>query len=269
MKNNIYILFFALAIVLNSSCKTNQKRTVVVKKDADTIVTGVKTENDSVYALLRQQNSWYSSRLSIELSSSGSDEISAFLVNRRDSIIYLNINKFGIELARAIFTPDSILMVNRFEKTYYKGDYSIITRMYGVSLSFDFIQSILVCEDFKDCIATSISTKTVDSTLLISIPRRTNDRLHLAIHQEITVQRANGKIVNNWIKDINTQQVANVSYQEFENIDGYVFPKSYTIELPGTKINIKTKSTKVNIPGPTSLIVPAKYTPMFPLDGNR
>jgi len=271
MRNSIYILLLVFAIAFNA-CKTPQRMPVIPQKDslAVPLIPAIdnKAKNDSSYLLTRQQNSWYSSRLSIEISTSGEDEISAFLVNRRDSVIYLNINKFGIELARAILTPDSISMVNRFEKTYYKGDYSIITRMYGFSLSFDIIQSILICEDFKDYRSNSISQKTVDSTTLISIPRRTNPHLQTAIHQEITVQQSNGKILNNWIKDINTQQVANISYQEFENIDHYIFPKKYTIELPGVKIKVNTKSTKVNVPGPTSLTIPSKYTPMFPSNGN-
>lgn len=265
MKNIIYILVLCFA-TLTSSCKTQQQ--VPIPTQNSTVISSEKAPekiviNDS-FALPRQQNSWYSSRLSVEISTSGTDEISAFIVNRRDSIIYININKFGIELARAVLTPDSITMVNRFEKTYYKGDYSIITKLYGFSLTFDMIQSILISEDFKDFTANSITEKSSDSTQIISIPRRINSHTQSSFHQEITLQKSQNKIINNWIKDIKTQQVANISYLEFENIDSFIFPQLYLIELPGTKIKISTKSTRVNISGPTSLIVPSKYSPMFP-----
>lgn len=269
MRNCICIFLIVMACIV-SACKTTRQNPVLVQKDSlssPVKVSESSEQKDSLILPKRQQNNWYSSRLTIEISTSG-DEISAFMVNRRDSVIYLNLNKFGIELARAVLTPDSISMVNRFEKTYYKGDYSLVTRLYGFPLSFDFIQSILLGEDFTGFDTNSISQRTVDSTLLISIPRRTNSHPKIAIHQEIKVQRSTGKIINNWIKDIQTQQVANISYQEFESIDKYVFPKQYTIEFPGVIIKVIAKSMKVNVPGPTALTIPAKYTPMFPSNGN-
>jgi hypothetical protein len=270
MRNCIFIFLIVIACMV-SACKTTRQTPVLAQKDTLSVplnVAEITEPKDSLVQLKRQQNSWYSSRLSVEISTSGDEEISAFLVNRRDSVIYLNLNKFGIELARAVLTPDSISMVNRFEKTYYKGDYSLVSRLYGFPLSFDFIQSILMGEDFIGFDANSISQRSADSTLLISIPRRTNSQLQFSIHQEIKVLRSTGKIINNWIKDIQTQQVANISYQEFESIDSYIFPKQYSIELPGVKIKVVAKSMKVNVPGPTTLSIPTKYTPMFPPNGN-
>ncbi|MEI6348214.1 MAG: DUF4292 domain-containing protein [Bacteroidota bacterium] len=227
------------------------------------------SKNDRIWDLKPQNNSWYSSRISVEISTTTTDEISAYIVNKRDSIIYININKFGIELARAVLTPDSVIMVNRFEKTFYRGNYSIIKQLYGFSLTFDVIQSIILCEDFSNYPLGAYSEKSNDSIVLLSFPRRVDNQGLSAIHQEITVDKSRKKIIKNWLKDIQTQRIAIITYQNFEQLEGFVFPKAYTLELPGTSIKIEAKSTRVNTPGPTSLTIPQKYTPMFPTDGNR
>jgi len=262
------IFAFIILVISLSSCRTSQSKPSVLNVEMnqiDTIANSVTDKKtDSSYSISAKLNSWYSARLSIDISSSSSNEISAFLVNRRDSIIYLNINKFGIELARVVLTPDSVKFVNRFEKTYYCGNYDIIKRMYGFSLNFDVLQSILLCEDFTQYSSENPTIKYSDSLILISYPRRVNTKKTSAIHQEITFERTRNRILKNWLKDISSQQSAIISYHDFDNIEGELYPKTYTMELPGTTIRIETKSTRINIPGPTTLNISPKYTPMFP-----
>lgn len=253
------------------SCKTKSVAVLQQPKASDTIRgivdSGVEmSESDTVYY---QQNSWYSARISIEISTSTTDEISAFLVNRRDSIIYLNINKFGIELARAVLTKDSIVMVNRFEKTFYRGDYSIVKRLYGFSLSFDAIQAIILCEDFSSYTAESSEIKKLDSTFCIRYARRVDPSINSAIQQEICCNSTSKRIVSNSIMDIHTQRVVKINYEAMEELEGFQFPKKYAIILPESLLKIETKSARVNVSGPTSLTIPQKYTPMFPQNGNR
>ena len=53
-----------------------------------------------------------------------------YFVNRIDSIIYLNLNRSGIELARVVLTPDSVIYVNKLEHEYYAGDYTFLRRVF-------------------------------------------------------------------------------------------------------------------------------------------
>lgn len=262
-------LLLLIIILFSYSCKTTKQGPV-----------GETTINDSINATMisdsldhytneipifqvKQTNQWYSSRISIGMSSSD-EEISGFMVNRRDSLLYLNINKFGIEIARVVLTKDSILMINRFEKTYYRGDYSIVNKLYGISLTFDMIQSIFLAETFSGFTTNGKEITNSDSTLSISIPRYTDSIHKISINQQLTVDKKTNRLIRNRVKDINTQQVTSITYGSYETIETFVFPNVYTIELPGMNITITAKSAKVNIPGPTSLNIPQKYTPMFP-----
>lgn len=268
MKHTIGFLFF-LIIPFIYACKTTKHGMASQPTAKDSINIPMISDssdqiiNETPTLQIKQTNQWYSARLSIGMSSSD-DEISGFIVNRRDSLLYLNINKFGIEIARVVLTKDTISMVNRFEKTYYRGDYSIVNKLYGISLTFDMVQSIFMAETFSGFTTNGKEISSTDSILSISIPRNTDSIHKIAINQQLTVDKKTNRLIKNRIKDIETQQVTTITYQSYETIDAFVFPNIYTIELPGMNVSITAKSVKVNIPGPTSLNIPQKYTPMFP-----
>lgn len=268
MKQIIGFLFL-MTIPFLYSCKTAKTEPTSQRYNTDTIKATIISDSlnpmpkEMQTPQIKQSNQWYSARISISMTSSD-DEISGFIVNRRDSLLYLNINKFGIEIARVVLTKDTISMVNRFEKTYYRGDYSIISKMYGVSFTFDMAQSIFMAETFSGFTSNGKEITDTDSTFFISIPRYTDSIHKIAINQQMTFDKNTNRLSKNRIKDIETQQVTTITYHSYETIDAFVFPNIYTIELPGMNVTITAKSVKVNVPGPTSLNIPQKYIPMFP-----
>lgn len=65
-----------------------------------------------------------------------------YMVNRTDSILYLNIHAFGIEVMRAVFTPDSIIYVNKLTSQYYKGTYAPIDAYLPFPVDFQLVQAL-------------------------------------------------------------------------------------------------------------------------------
>ena len=65
-----------------------------------------------------------------------------YMVNRIDSIIYLNIHAYGIEIVRAVFTPDSITFVNKLTYQYYKGTYAPIRNRLPFLFDFQTVQAL-------------------------------------------------------------------------------------------------------------------------------
>jgi len=65
-----------------------------------------------------------------------------FLVNRTDSILYLNIHAYGVEVMRAVFTPDSIKYVNKLTSQYFLGTYAPFEKYFRIPIDFQMIQGI-------------------------------------------------------------------------------------------------------------------------------
>ncbi len=65
-----------------------------------------------------------------------------FLVNRVDSILYLNVSAYGIEVMRAVLTPDSIKYVNKLTYQYYCGTYAPLKVLLKRPVDFALVQDI-------------------------------------------------------------------------------------------------------------------------------
>jgi len=64
------------------------------------------------------------------------------LVNVIDSFLYIQLNVAGFEAGRILITPDQILLINKLQKNYYEGDYTIFQHLIGVDIDFYTIQAI-------------------------------------------------------------------------------------------------------------------------------
>ena len=63
----------------------------------------------------------------------------------RDSVLWMSIRKIGIvELARVKITPDSVYLINRFERTYSILPLSYVENNFGIPASFKYIQDFIL-----------------------------------------------------------------------------------------------------------------------------
>lgn len=69
----------------------------------------------------------------------------------KDKMIWVTISGFGIEVARAIITPDSIKAIERVNKKAYLYSYSDLQKLINLEVDFSTLQSIIV----GDAIATN------------------------------------------------------------------------------------------------------------------
>lgn len=69
-----------------------------------------------------------------------------YLVNRTDSILYLNIHAYGVEVMRAVFTPDSIKYVNKLTQQYFYDTYAPVNRFLPFTFGFQTVQALFNAE---------------------------------------------------------------------------------------------------------------------------
>lgn len=72
----------------------------------------------------------------------GTRSCNFYFVNRTDSILYLNIHAYGVEVMRAVFTPDSIKYVNKLTQQYFYDTYSPINKYLPFTVDFQTVQAL-------------------------------------------------------------------------------------------------------------------------------
>jgi hypothetical protein len=64
-------------------------------------------------------------------------------VNVIDSFLYIHLNVAGIEIGRALATPTQILFINKLQKEFYEGDYTIFQKILDMDIDFYMVQNML------------------------------------------------------------------------------------------------------------------------------
>lgn len=182
-----------------------------------------------------------------------------FFVNRIDSLIYLNLNRSGIELARVVLTPDSVIYVNKLEHEYYAGDYTFLRRVFGLPLDFGMVQSLLNGVDFTD-FDDSLHRVEEDGKLYYVAPQRTNQAGTVSLMQSIEIGEG-GIILDNDITDLKTMRDFDIEYEDYTTVDSMLFFTRFEVEMEADEVEMEAqlKNIRFNTPGPTAIRIPENF----------
>ena len=152
MKAIKIITYVLLISILLSACKTSRHAQRKAKKDTEeTLVLPIrpqKPQNPEVaqsYAY-----NWVSYRGNANINFDGKKyQCSYYMVNRIDSILYLNLNLMGIEIARLVATPKEVTFVNKLSSEYYKGYYAFVEKYLKAKADFYTLQAVFNGDEAK------------------------------------------------------------------------------------------------------------------------
>lgn len=203
---------------------------------------------------------WISYQMKIDMTMEEEKlQFQCFVAIRTDSIIYLNLNKSGIELARVVLTPKEVVFVNKMEHKYYQGDYSFFQNIVGIPLDYLMVQSLLLATDFPH-FENNFQLTTEDGKLQFISPLRKQNNSDLSIMQSIQIGDK-GVIEENDMTELKTMRDINVKYDNYVLSENVRFFSKMLIEMETdeTILQAEIKNVKVNRPGPTGIKIPENF----------
>jgi len=238
---------------------------VIGCKSAAKITNRIKPDNNKKTTQLlegMQANAFQPNTVSFKASGKLNDgeKSNSFKLNirmRPDSIIWISVTAYSYEAARILATPDSLFLINRAEKKYFKGDYAFINQRLNVDVDFHSLQAILL--------ANSIGLDEMDKV------RRSNDKDYYLLssfrkaklNRKAKMKKGKEKekqdkfdelVFSNWVDpetyriarlgilDLRYNQTAVVNYSEFSEESGYQVPHQMDIAIAGKKmVTIETE----------------------------
>lgn len=227
-----------------SQCKQKPVVNVLPTPDSSQITAPVsnsvlsKDVSDFASKVISNQNTFAKAEIKFNLKFESPDKnlsISGTLRMVRDSIIWLTVSPgLGIEAARAVFTPDTVICIYRLGSKYFKGNYSIVKRFLPVEVDFHTLQSIFFNDFF---VFPSVDLNTIDNYFIkqsspdyvsiISNETFANDK-NIRFTEDFNSQY---KVVNaNIITKDNTLGLK-ISYSEFQTFSGYLLPANINLNL--------------------------------------
>ena len=150
----VRLLIFVLAIsTLFSACKTSRhaQRKTQKENTEETLVIPIRPQKPQNPEVVQSYAyNWVSYRGPAEIVFDGKKyQCNYYLVNRTDSILYLNLNFMGLEIARLVATPKEVVFINKLSNEYYQGDYAIVEKYLKAKADFYTLQAVFNGDETK------------------------------------------------------------------------------------------------------------------------
>jgi len=189
-----------------------------------------------------------------------------------DSLIWVSFSPaLGIEAARVLLTKDSVKFINRLNKSYFTGKYTLLDSLLNTTIEYSILQSMLLGNDLTQYDVNKFKASIDGGFYRITIKERRKIRKYIKsgeIESKVLVQNIWLYPDNFRIRRIELRELGddtkklNVYYDEYLEMDGQLFPKTMKIEISANKnitMDINFSKIRLNIDQNYPFNIPSKY----------
>ncbi len=271
MKIHFLFTFFLATMLSLTACKSTKKTAQTTPQTP----TPINSTPLSIDAILKQMDA--NAPVAQRMIGDGDVDIESTQLNqsatanirwRRDSVIWLNVKKFGFNVARAQVTRDSVFIVSYFQSSYAAHPLSYVEKQFGLPADFDVLQNFLLGKpifltDKKQLTLNSPQEKAV-------ILRGSNDRWTAEYQFDFATQQLTEMIFTE-PKAQRSMKISYGNYAPLRDGDGKQRPFAYlrtiSVESPQTgkakvAIEMDASSVEVNVLKAIKFEIPSGYKRM-------
>ncbi len=175
---------------------------------------------------------------------------------QKDKKIWVSVTGIaGIEGMRAVITPDSLLLLNRLEKTFTKKPFSYIYGFTNKQINFNLLQAIISGNTISDFMTEKSALVQENGVWVLS---GTNGDLTFR-----NVFNTLLKVDETTLNDPKSAQALKVNYGEYTTINNSLFPSTLKISsmsgAKSIKIDIEFVKIESNVPVEFPFSVPKNF----------
>lgn len=242
LKNITFLLIFLL---LFSSCKDRTKKHNEVNDKPKTEITPVEVDIDSplfkeAREIYNNQDTFSTAEIKFNLklqlpernvSGSGTLRIA------NDSLIWLYVKAFGLEIARAKLTKDSVFAVVKLKNQYFKSDYSALKQFFPIDFDFSILQSVFLNKFFifpENKIEKLSYFSYSDEGENLRLKSSNFYTQKYGMSNEILVSRENNRVIKNSAVISTSQKGVSINYSGENDFQLHKLPVEVQFEGIGT-----------------------------------
>jgi hypothetical protein len=258
MKKNIlnsFILLLTVMVVL--SCKTKKAVVVLPPVNAVDSVASKKIENirflkskDLNYNILS-----FKSKASLNINGDVNN-VNMNVRIKKDQKIWISITAIaGIEVARALITPDSIFLRNNLQSTYLAKPFKYIQGFANKQVNFKMLQSILSGNTISEFMEEPSKLEWVNGVWVLS-----GSRENLGFN---ILYNTLNKVSESSLNDAKSGQALKINYGEYQQLNSSLFPSTLKINsMSGPRritVDLTFSKVESNVPFDFPFTVPKRF----------
>lgn len=155
----------------------------------------------------------------------------------QDSVIWVSIAPLlGIEVVRAVITPDSLKLVDRFNKRYYLGSFDRLNELLDVNLDFTMLQSLITGNNIDLYATDSYTLSDSQRGYLLEAGgtgRRKRERVPLRVEQQTHVEPQHFTVDRASLHDTGNGNRLEAVYQGPKALGAVFFPEKMNVVISG------------------------------------
>lgn len=267
--NNVWLLGSLVALLFSSSCK--QQRELRILKPDNRKTQQIIEKLDSNQFL----PSYLSFKASAEFKAKEtSNSFKAMVRLKQDSAIWISVSAFGYEAVRLLATKDSVLLINRTEKSFFKGNYDFLNSRLNTNLNYEALERIVLGNAIGLADSANIKRSNAQGYYLLS---SLNKRKLRRLTENPEKTKLDDVFYSNWIDpeyfrvakmsilDVGNNQSATFTYTQFEPLGETQFARVMNVLLQSEEeVELQVEYSRLAVKDDLSLpfTIPSKYEPM-------
>ena len=176
---------------------------------------------------------------------------------KKNDTIWMSGQLLGIPLAKVMITPNSVQFYEKITKTYFDGDFSLLSKFLGTPLDYEKVQNLLLGQTIYD-----LRDERYELT-------ESSRGYQLQPEQETFLKRmflldaGNYKAVAQQLGQERENRGVTVTYPEYQKVNGQLFPSQIKIiateGADNTRIDMTFRNIEFNVPVSFPFSIPSGY----------
>ena len=257
--NKFFTFLFLISISLSiGSCKASKKSKEDKGKKEITV--------ESISSILDKNQirpEWFSAKAQINYND-GNQKLgfTSSIISQKDQVFWMNGKKFGFEAGRVMFKSDSLFILDRLNKRYFKDNSKSLGQKYALpdafikELSVRNLQDIFLGNSLHNIIPYSELTTLEDHYLLSGTKEEVTSTLLLRkvdfVPTQATIKQGDMEV--------------NIQYKDHRIFNGLMFSYNRVIQMmsPGQQVNLDLNYSNIDMETPKKILfsIPSRYSVM-------
>ena len=205
-----FLKILIIALLLLTSCKSTKNTTDSSVENLSTkkIISNYYNQSFDKRTINAKINAKYND-------SKSSASFSIKLRLEKDKTIWMSATKFGFPIAKVKITPSRVSYYEKIQRTYFDGDFSLLSKFLGTELDYDKVQNILLGQAVLNLKKGKYDSELFNNSYQLA-PREQNELFGILFF----LNPDNFKLNSQEIRNDEKQQVLSVSYPTYKDIRG-------------------------------------------------
>ncbi|MFD2517412.1 DUF4292 domain-containing protein [Salinimicrobium flavum] len=254
MSKRLYFPLLLLSFIFLQSCGARKARMGAVAPEDAAVASVVASHysNEAKFNTLQ-------GKLNVRYKTEERDQsVTVSFRMKKDDTIWMSGQLLGIPLAKVMITPNSVQFYEKITRTYFDGDFSLLSDLLGTPLDYQKVQNLLLGQTIYDL--RDERYKLSESTRGYQLEPYAESFLK----RLFLLDAGNFKAVAQQIGEEKSNRSVTVTYPEYRKIGSQVLPGQINIlanEGPSnTRIDMAFRSVELDVPVSFPFSIPSGYS---------